>query len=99
MIHVSKLVMGTNGYAAPEIMSAGRFYAKSDVYSFGVVLVEMLTGSRAIDTKRPNGQDIVVNWVIPFLSNKRKLKKKNNGHSVRGEISHQRSFTNSPACY
>ncbi|KAL9339761.1 hypothetical protein Peur_068776 [Populus x canadensis] len=37
MIHVSKLVMGTNGYAAPEIMSAG---------------------SRAIDTKRPNGQKI-----------------------------------------
>lgn len=85
MIHVSKLVMGTNGYAAPEIMSAGRFYAKSDVYSFGVVLVEMLTGSRAIDTKRPNGQDIVVNWVIPFLSNKRKLKKKTMDTRLEGK--------------
>ena len=51
-------------------------YAKSDVYNFGVVLVEMLAGSRTIDTKRPNGEDVVVNWVIPFLSNKRKLKNK-----------------------
>ncbi|XP_034902220.1 probable serine/threonine-protein kinase PIX13 [Populus alba] len=85
MIPVSKLVMGTYGYAAPEIMRAGRFYAKSDVFSFGVVLVEMLTGSRAIDTKRPNGKDVVVNWVIPFLSNKRKLKKKTMDTRLEGK--------------
>ncbi|KAG6741057.1 hypothetical protein POTOM_056541 [Populus tomentosa] len=57
----------------------------SDVYSFGVVLVEMLTGSRAIDTKRPNGKDVVVNWVIPFLSNKRKLKKKTMDTRLEGK--------------
>ena len=45
----------------------------------------MLTGSRAIDTKRPNGQDIVVNWVIPFLSNKRKLKKKTMDTRLEGK--------------
>jgi len=44
------------------------------VYSFGVVLVEMLTGLRAIDRRRPNEQQFLVSWVMPFLSNKRKLK-------------------------
>lgn len=45
----------------------------------------MLTGSRAIDTKRPNGKDVVVNWVIPFLSNKRKLKKKTMDTRLEGK--------------
>lgn len=44
------------------------------MYSFGVVLVEMLTGLRAIDRRRPDEQQFLVSWIIPFLSNKRKLK-------------------------
>lgn len=47
---------------------------KSDVYGFGVVLLEMLTGLRALDTRRPNGQQNLVDWVTPMLSQKRKLK-------------------------
>lgn len=47
---------------------------KSDVYGFGVVLLEMLTGLRALDTKRPSGQHNLVDWVKPLLSQKRKLK-------------------------
>lgn len=45
---------------------------KSDVYSFGIVLLEMLTGLRALDNRRPNGQEFLGSWVI--LSNKRKVK-------------------------
>ncbi|KAJ6673167.1 KINASE CX32 putative-RELATED [Salix viminalis] len=67
-------LMGTYGYAAPEVYVTGHHYAKSDVYSFGVVLVEMLTGLRAIDRRRPDEQQFLVSWIIPFLSNKRKLK-------------------------
>lgn len=67
-------LMGTYGYAAPEVYLTGHRNAKSDVYSFGVVLVEMLTGLRAIDRRRPNEQQFLVSWVIPFLSSKRKLK-------------------------
>lgn len=47
---------------------------KSDVYSFGVVLVEMLTGLRAFDARRPSGQQSLVEWVRPILSNRRKLR-------------------------
>ncbi|EEF40595.1 probable serine/threonine-protein kinase PIX13 [Ricinus communis] len=68
-------VLGTYGYAPPEFIASGHLYVKSDVYSFGVVLVEMLTGLRATDKRRPKAQIVLVNWVKPYLSNKRKLKK------------------------
>ncbi|CAK8561924.1 unnamed protein product [Lathyrus sativus] len=72
--HVSTRVMGTYGYAAPEYIATGHLYVKSDVYGFGVVLLEILTAMRAMDTKRPSGQQNLVEWVKPFLSNKKKLK-------------------------
>ncbi|KAL3344308.1 hypothetical protein AABB24_023639 [Solanum stoloniferum] len=72
--HVTTRVMGTYGYAAPEYIATGHLYVKSDVYGFGVVLLELLTGLRALDTKRPGGQHNLVDWMKPMLSNKRKLK-------------------------
>ncbi|KAK4360479.1 hypothetical protein RND71_019431 [Anisodus tanguticus] len=72
--HVTTRVMGTYGYAAPEYIATGHLYVKSDVYGFGVVLLEILTGLRALDTKRPGGQHNLVDWVKPMLSHKRKLK-------------------------
>ncbi|GMY11096.1 probable serine/threonine-protein kinase PIX13 [Fagus crenata] len=72
--HVTTRVMGTYGYAAPEYIATGHLYVKSDVYGFGVVLLEMLTGLRALDTKRPNGQQNLVEWLKPCLSNRRKMK-------------------------
>ncbi|KAF7829050.1 putative serine/threonine-protein kinase PIX13 [Senna tora] len=72
--HVTTRVMGTYGYAAPEYIATGHLYVKSDVYGFGVVLLEMLTGLRALDTKRPSGQHNLVEWVKPYLSSKRRLK-------------------------
>ncbi|PIM98318.1 Serine/threonine protein kinase [Handroanthus impetiginosus] len=72
--HVTTRIMGTYGYAAPEYIATGHLYVKSDVYGFGVVLLEMLTGLRALDTKRTNGKHNLVEWVKPLLSQKRKLK-------------------------
>ncbi|PIM99450.1 Non-specific serine/threonine protein kinase [Handroanthus impetiginosus] len=73
--HVTTQVMGTYGYAAPEYVATGHLYVKSDVYGFGVVLVEMLTGLRALDTKRPAGQHNLVDWVKPYLPEMDRLKK------------------------
>ncbi|KAI3812118.1 hypothetical protein L1987_16824 [Smallanthus sonchifolius] len=72
--HVTTRVMGTYGYAAPEYVTTGHLYVKSDVYGFGVVLVEMLTGMRALDNARPSAQQNLVDWVKPYLANRRKLK-------------------------
>ncbi|KAG7021230.1 putative serine/threonine-protein kinase PIX7, partial [Cucurbita argyrosperma subsp. argyrosperma] len=45
----------------------------SDVYSFGVVLLEILTGRRSMDKKRPSGEQNLVSWARPYLEDKRKL--------------------------
>lgn len=73
--HLTTQVMGTHGYAAPEYVATGHLYVKSDVYGFGVVLVEMLTGLRAHDPNRPNGQHNLVDWIKPHLSDRKRLKK------------------------
>lgn len=36
--------------------------------------MELLTGLRALDTSRPDGQQILAEWIKPYLSEKRKLK-------------------------
>jgi len=54
--------MGTCGYCAPEYLRTGKLSAKSDVYSFGVLLLELITGRRAIDASRPDGEQSLVGW-------------------------------------
>ncbi|RAL36982.1 hypothetical protein DM860_003904 [Cuscuta australis] len=71
--HVSTRVMGTYGYAAPEYMATGHLTTRSDVYSFGVVLLEILTGRRAMEKNRPNGEHNLIEWAKPYLGNKRKI--------------------------
>lgn len=72
--YVTGNVMGTYGYVGPEYKKGGKLYVKSDVYSYGVVLMEMLTGLRAIDKKRPPGQQDLREWALPFLSDRTKLR-------------------------
>ncbi|CAN4098542.1 unnamed protein product [Withania somnifera] len=71
--HVSTRVMGTHGYAAPEYIMTGHLTSKSDVYSFGVVLLELITGRRAVDKKRPIKQRSLVDWARPMLRDPHKL--------------------------
>ncbi|KAH1150883.1 hypothetical protein AAZX31_16G097200 [Glycine max] len=72
--HVTTRVWGNYGYAAPEYISKGHLTTKSDVYSFGVVLIELLTGRRAIDKKRPKTEQNLVDWSKPYLSNSKRLR-------------------------
>ena len=51
----------------------GHLTAKSDVYSFGVVLLEVLTGRRAVDKNKPIGEQNLVEWAKPYLTDKRRV--------------------------
>lgn len=43
------------------------------MYGFGVVLLELLSGQRALDPNRPAGQQNLVDYAKPSLSDRRKL--------------------------
>ncbi|KAL8546162.1 hypothetical protein ACS0TY_006040 [Phlomoides rotata] len=66
--HVSTRVMGTFGYLAPEYASTGKLTEKSDVYSYGVVLLEIITGRKPVDSSQPLGDESLVEWARPLLT-------------------------------
>uniref|UniRef100_A0A0E0DXP1 non-specific serine/threonine protein kinase n=1 Tax=Oryza meridionalis TaxID=40149 RepID=A0A0E0DXP1_9ORYZ len=67
-------LMSLRGLSVPMVMLHPRHLtSKSDVYSFGVVLLEMLTGRRSMDKKRPAGEQNLVAWARPYLSDRRRL--------------------------
>ncbi|CAD6234999.1 unnamed protein product [Miscanthus lutarioriparius] len=73
--HVSTRVMGTYGYCAPEYAMTGQLTVKSDVYSFGVVFLELITGRKAIDDTKIQGEQNLVAWARPLFKDRRKFPK------------------------
>uniref|UniRef100_A0A0A0KE58 Protein kinase domain-containing protein n=1 Tax=Cucumis sativus TaxID=3659 RepID=A0A0A0KE58_CUCSA len=71
--HVSTAIVGTIGYAAPEYLQTGRLTAKIDVWSYGVFLYELITGRRPLDRNRPKGEQKLLEWVRPHLSDLKKF--------------------------
>ncbi|CAH2065689.1 unnamed protein product [Thlaspi arvense] len=62
-----KTVKGTFGYLAPEYFQHGKISDKTDVYAFGVVLLELITGRKPIESRRPSGEENLVVWAKPLL--------------------------------
>jgi hypothetical protein len=55
---VTRRVVGTYGYMAPEYAMHGRFSVKTDVYSFGVLVLEIITGKRNSGLGLGEGTDL-----------------------------------------
>ncbi|XP_027349335.1 serine/threonine-protein kinase PCRK1-like [Abrus precatorius] len=73
LTHVSTAVVGTLGYAAPEYIQTGRLTSKNDVWSYGVFLYELITGRRPLDRNRPRGEQKLLEWIRPYLSDGKKF--------------------------
>ncbi|MQL96359.1 hypothetical protein Taro_029028 [Colocasia esculenta] len=50
-VQLTRHVVGTQGYMAPEYLEHGLITPKLDVFAFGVVLLELLSGKEALYTK------------------------------------------------
>ncbi|KAL4332702.1 hypothetical protein GQ457_07G018570 [Hibiscus cannabinus] len=72
--HVSTAVVGTIGYAAPEYIQTGRLTVKSDVWGYGVFLYELITGRRPLDRNRPKGEEKLLEWIRPHISDLKKFR-------------------------
>lgn len=66
-------VVGTMGYASPEYVQTGRLTSKNDVWSYGVFLYELITGRRPLDRNRPRGEQKLLEWIRPYLSDAKKF--------------------------
>ncbi|KAL8555730.1 hypothetical protein ACS0TY_003517 [Phlomoides rotata] len=71
--HVSTVVVGTYGYAAPDYIKTGHLTSKSDVWSFGVVLNEILTGRRSLERDLPKSEQKLLEWVRQYPADTRKF--------------------------
>ncbi|RWW76741.1 hypothetical protein BHE74_00015140 [Ensete ventricosum] len=71
-VHVSSMVMGTDGYCAPEYARTDQLTVKSDVYSFGVVVLELITGRRVIDASKPTNEQNLVAWALPMFRDQKR---------------------------
>ncbi|MFQ6648653.1 hypothetical protein Gotur_020773, partial [Gossypium turneri] len=62
----TKVMLGTDGYIAPECLDTYKAIKESDVYSFGIVALEIVSGKKAIALIERNGQRFktkLVEWV------------------------------------
>lgn len=57
-------VVGTVGYLAPELTTTGKPTTNSDVFAFGIFLLEVVCGRKPVESKRPQEEVVLLDWVL-----------------------------------
>ncbi|GAV65798.1 LOW QUALITY PROTEIN: Pkinase domain-containing protein/Pkinase_Tyr domain-containing protein, partial [Cephalotus follicularis] len=66
-VHMTRHVVGTHGYMAPEYIENGVVTPKLDVFGFGVVVLELLSGREAAAIDKKAGEQLLSAAVIRVL--------------------------------
>ncbi|KAL1176348.1 hypothetical protein V6Z11_A04G152800 [Gossypium hirsutum] len=72
----TKLILGTDGYIAPECLDTYKAIKESDIYSFGIVALEIASGKKAVAVIERNGKRFktkLVEWVWELYREERLL--------------------------
>ncbi|KAD6453037.1 hypothetical protein E3N88_07742 [Mikania micrantha] len=75
---ITRHIVGTKGYVAPEYISDGIVSTKMDVFSFGVILLELVSGKEVVNEE---GKALWVEVYENFNGNDKNLK-----HELKGFI-------------
>ncbi|CAN0903738.1 Protein LYK5 [Linum grandiflorum] len=65
--HLTRHVVGTHGYMAPEYIENGLITPKLDVFAFGVVLLELLSGKEAAAASAARGEELLFSSINRVL--------------------------------
>ncbi|TYI33738.1 hypothetical protein ES332_A04G154700v1 [Gossypium tomentosum] len=72
----TKLILGTDGYIAPECLETYKAIKESDIYSFGIVALEIASGKKVVAVIEMNGKRFktkLVEWVWELYREERLL--------------------------
>ncbi|RVX15846.1 Protein LYK5 [Vitis vinifera] len=58
-LQLTRHVVGTQGYMAPEYVENGVVTPKLDIFAFGVVILELLTGKEAAPSQKKEGGELL----------------------------------------
>jgi interleukin-1 receptor-associated kinase 1 len=68
------MLAGTIGYMAPELATTCKATTNSDVFSYGILALEVVSGRHCFDTKVPEEQMILLDWVWKCYENEELFK-------------------------